>query len=114
MDFNYLSKSRGGGAANIKPAKGEYVEGVLFNLSENDKNTIALKKGAPNYYYEISILKDGANIKDVKTYTVCNNKKGSNFVPPTTAYKQIIIEGAKTFGLTEEWIKKLEAIYSVN
>jgi len=116
LDFNYYSHSREGGAANIEPARGEHVEGVLFDINDVDKKTIDGKEGAPRYYHEILvsvISKNGTKIENVTTYTVCENKKGE-FTPPTRKYKQIIIDGARTFGLSEEWIKKLEKIPSKN
>ena len=112
LDFNYYSHSREGGAANIEPARGEHVEGVLFDISDVDKETIDDKEGAPNYYREILVsvvLRDGTRIENVTAYTVCEDKK-RGFTPPTRKYRQIIIDGARAFGLSEEWIKKLEKI----
>jgi len=116
LDFNYYSYSREGGAANIEPARGEHVEGVLFDINDVDKRTIDDKEGAPNNYREILvsvILRDGTKIENVTAYTVCENKK-REFTPPTRKYRQIIIDGARDFGLSEEWIKKLEKIPSKN
>jgi len=116
LDFNYYSPSRGGGTANIERAPGEHVEGVLFDINDVDKQTIDEKEGAPNYYREILvsvISRDGTKIENVITYTVCENKK-REFTPPTRKYKQIIIDGARAFGLSEEWIKKLEKIPNKN
>lgn len=36
--------------------------------------------------------------------------KRTHFTPPSKAYKQVIVEGAKAFGLSIEWIKMLEAL----
>jgi len=116
LDFNYYSPSRRGGTANIEPTRGEQVEGVLFNLNNVDKDTIDDKEGAPSYYREILVsvvLRNDTKIENVTTYTVCEDKK-REFTPPTRKYKQIIIDGAKAFGLSEEWIKKLEKIPSKN
>jgi len=116
LDFNYYSPSRGGGTANIEHAPAEHVEGVLFDINDVDKETIDAKEGAPSCYREILvsiISRDGTKIENVITYTVCENKK-REFTPPTREYKQIIIDGARAFGLSEEWIEKLEKIPSRN
>ena len=113
LNFNYYSKGRGGGVANIEHVKGEHVEGVLFSLSPEDEKTIDRKEGAPDYYHEIPVtitLRDGTIVGKVKTYIVCEEKKQSHFVPPTANYKQIIVDGAGAFGLTGEWIERLEKI----
>ncbi len=113
LDFNYYSKGRRSGAANIEPAIGEHVEGVLFEITIDDRRTIDQKEGAPTYYHEISVsvtLNDGTKIENVKTYTVCEDKKRREFIPPSREYKQIIINGAKAFGLSNQWIEKLEKI----
>jgi len=116
LDFNYYSQSGGGGAANIEHALGEHVEGVLFDISDIDKRTIDKKEDAPHCYREMLVsvkLRDGTKVENVITYTVCENKK-RGFTPPTREYKQIIIDGARAFGLSEEWINKLQKIPSKN
>ena len=113
LEFNYYSSGRKGGAANIEADIGEQVEGVLFEITNEDKQTISQKEGSPNYYYEILVpvmLMNGTKIENVITYTVCENKKRTEFTPPTREYRQIMIDGAKDFGLSEKWIEKLEKI----
>lgn len=116
LDFNYYSPSRGGGTANIEPAPREHVEGVLFDIDNVDKKTIDAKEGAPWNYRRIFvsvISRDGTKKENVITYTVCEDRK-TEFTPPTREYKQIVINGARAFGLSEEWIEKLEKIPSRN
>lgn len=113
LEFNYYSRSRRGGVANIEHAQGEQVEGVLFEISDDDKQTISQKEGAPTFYCEIPVsvtLRDGTVIENVLTYMVCDNKKRNEFTPPTREYMQIMIDGAKAFGLSEQWIEKLGRI----
>jgi hypothetical protein len=107
--FNYYSLSRMGGAANIEPAQGDYVEGVLFNINDIDKQTIDNKEGAPRFYYEITvpvILKDGTKVKNVTTYAACENRK-TVFTAPTQEYIEVMIEGARAFGLSDLWINRI-------
>ncbi len=116
LDFNYYSSGRRGGAANIEPAPGDYVEGVLFYINEEDKQTIYQKEGAPSFYHEIFvpvILKDGLKVENVITYTVCENRK-REFTPPTLGYKKSMINGARACGLSKEWIEKIEKVPSRN
>lgn len=112
LDFNYYSKRRKGGVANIEPASGECVEGVLFEINETDKKTLDQKEGAPLVYHKIPVtvmLGDGTKIENAITYIILEKLK-TKFTAPTKEYKQIIIKGAKAFGLSKRWIMKLREI----
>ncbi|XES77273.1 MAG: gamma-glutamylcyclotransferase family protein [Candidatus Bathyarchaeia archaeon] len=112
LDFNYYSRSRGGGAANIEPSQGEYVEGVLFEMTKADMQTIDIKEGAPNSYRKIPvsvILKDNEKVDGVATYTVCDKCK-THFTAPTDEYLKIMLDGARAFGLSSAWIAKVNSI----
>jgi len=110
--FDYESKTRKGGAADIEERPGGHVEGVLFEMNDEDMKTISMKECAPSCYEqkEVRVTMRGDTVKNAVTYVVCKNQKAGHFVPPRRAYLQIVIDGAKAFGLSEEWIKKLEAI----
>ena len=114
LDFNYYSRLMGGGAGNAVECRGEHIEGIVFDLSEEDMVTIDGKEAAPDYFHRKKAtitLEDGTELPDVVVYVAVKDKE-RDFTPPTHAYKRIIIEGAKDYGLSEAWIKKLEAIPS--
>lgn len=111
--FNYYSFSRGCGVANIEHRPNEIVEGVLYEVMESDILLIDRKEGHPDYYTKIPVtvkLNDKIHVKNVITYTVREEKKSSSFIPPTRAYMEVIIDGAITHGLSEDWVKKLKVI----
>ena len=62
LAFDYHSKSRGGGALNVRPRVGQVVEGYLFRLSVEEWRALDEKEGAP-YCYEkfdaTALLSDG-------------------------------------------------------
>ncbi len=109
--FNYYSSTRGGGAANIEPKTGSSVEGVVFDLTEDEFEIIRKKEGAPNYYKEkiVSVYIEGSPVQ-VYTFQVTEGKKEDVIQFPTQKYINIIIEGAKEFSLSDAWIKKLKKI----
>lgn len=113
LDFNYYSDLMGGGAGNLEPSAGERVEGVVFEITDEDMITLDLRERAPDYYYRIRVdlmmTDGGGTLSDVVAYVACEDKKHP-FTPPTHQYKAVIVAGAKDFDLSPEWIDKLEAL----
>ena len=112
LDFNYHSTLMGGGAANMEPSERDQVEGVLFEMTGDDMAVLDDKEKAPSYFHRILVtvtLEGGIEARDVVAYVACEERKAP-FSPPTKAYKQDIVEGAKAYGLSEAWIRKIEAL----
>ncbi len=110
ITFNYYSSGRKGGAANVMKKSGDFVKGVLFEANYEDMQKIREKEGAPNYYEEIKIdvkVEAGEFVRGVTTFKVVAKREDSSQLP-TKEYKQIIIDGAKAYGLDNEWVRKLE------
>jgi gamma-glutamylcyclotransferase len=104
IGFTRKSKNRGGGVADIIEYKGDYCYGIVFDVSENDLKIIDKKEWVRSDHkgaYERLYLSD-----NLVTYVA--NKQG-DFFQPSDRYLNIIIEGAKNYGLPQEWIKKLES-----
>jgi len=118
LDFNVWAPRIRCGAGNIEESKGDFVEGTVFDLTEEDMVTIDLKEGIPNYekgkpdrYRHITVslvLRDGSVLDDVVTYTANDHTKVPEFCPPAKGYKRDIVAGARAMGLSAAWIKKLE------
>ncbi len=112
LDFNYHSVELGGGAANIEKSPRDQVHGVVFRMTDDDMITLDLKEGAPDDFPRILVnitIPNGIDIKNVVAYHA-NKEKKTVFTPPSKAYKQIIVDGAKAFELSKKWISMLEAL----
>jgi hypothetical protein len=112
LDFNYHSTLMGGGAANLEPSEGDHVEGVLFEMTGDDMVTLDEKEKAPSYFHRISVkvtLDNGSEVRNVVAYVACEDRKGP-FSAPTKAYKQDILEGARAYGLSDVWIRRIESL----
>ena len=112
LDFNYHSSRMGGGAGNLSPAPGETVEGIVYDMSEDDFITLDEKEGLPTAYRRIKVpisLEDGSTLQEVTTYIACDDRIVP-FSPPTEAYKQDLIDGARANGLSAAWIAMLESL----
>lgn len=113
LTFNYYSKTRRGGAANIMESSGDCVYGLLAKLEKEDLDTIREKEVCPNYYSEICVdveKFDGTVINGVKTYKVVRTLEEPRHQPPTECYLQLIIRNAEKYGFPTEYIKYLKSI----
>ena len=102
--FNKESED-GSGKANIEESRDDSVHGVIYEVDEAEKNRLN-KKEVRYDPIPVSVkLEDGSTEKAL-TYK-SDYKTGE---PPYEWYLKLIIGGAKTHGLPEEYIKTLESI----
>ena len=100
LTFNHYSNSRGGGAVNIQPDIGHFVEAALFSTSEEGLQALRCKEGHPRVYLEthvIAIKDDGSEV-NARTYIVPPNK-GQKYERPTREYYEICKRGYENYGL---------------
>lgn len=53
--FDYRSVTRGGGALNLRPRKGQLASGVLFEVDARGWDTLDAKEGAPKYHERVDV-----------------------------------------------------------
>ena len=77
LAFNYRSFSRGGGALNVAPARGQAVPGILFEISPKQLNLIDQKEGHPNFYErrEVTVLTEDGGSTSAITYVARKEKE---------------------------------------
>jgi gamma-glutamylcyclotransferase len=98
----------GAGAADILPAPGESVWGVLWELGGTMEG-IDVKEGRGFAYRrrEVQVLLDGEPRAAV-AYDVIHKKPAH--VPPAVEYMALLLAGAREHGLPEDYVERLEAI----
>lgn len=108
--WNYVSPSRGGGAANVELAPQECVYGVVYEVDDELLKLFDRKEGHPTYYCrkqcQIQAL-DGEQL--VVGWVYMATKTEPRLVPPTQEYKAIVMEGARFWGLPDRWLCFLES-----
>jgi len=105
MVFN--KNSNDGGKANIKYSPGDFVEGILYSVSEKDLLILDKYEGveAKQYKrYDIEVQKNNKNSTAAVAYKALNTGKIS---APTEEYLNYILEG-KEF-LSQEYYTKLKS-----
>ncbi len=107
MVFN--KKSRGGSAtANIRPASGKTVYGVLYKIPDAAFRSLDRFEGVPEHYRRIEVgVTDAAGKKiGAQAYIATKVEKG---LRPAAHYLQTILDGAGEHGLPAEYIGAIKA-----
>jgi len=97
LKFNKLSNDESG-KANIEPKEGSSVEGVIFNLTEEQiKKLDCWEKGYIRV--KMSVVKFDNNTLMVELY-IANQDKTGRGLEPKCEYLQNLIDGAEEHGLS--------------
>jgi len=112
LAFDYFSRSRGGGALNIRPRVGQVVEGYLFRVTEAGWRGLDLKEGVAAGCYErfetLALCSVTGRAVPVVTYRACADRTGE-FHRPTDPYLEACRRGRKRFGLGMAMLEALAA-----
>jgi gamma-glutamylcyclotransferase len=114
--FTKRSLTRGGGVLDIRPAPGDGVWGMVFDITEQDLENLNRCEefygfGQSNTYNQImvTVFKEGERgepIPNVLTYQVADPDHGH--IPPTKEYMHLILVGAEQRTLPLEYRRRLE------
>lgn len=101
LAFDYLSRSRGGGALDVVHCMGQAVPGVVFAVDDAVWPALDQKEGVGGRYYQrldtVALTPDGRELP-VTTYEACPDRRTS-FQAPTDAYVELVRDGRAAFGL---------------
>ncbi len=106
----FNKKSRGGAAtANIHPAPGKTVHGVLYNVPEGAFRNLDRFEGVPEHYrrIEVGVTQGTGKRIAAQVYIATKVNKGLH---PAPHYLQIILDGAAEHGLPAEYIDEIKAV----
>jgi gamma-glutamylcyclotransferase (GGCT)/AIG2-like uncharacterized protein YtfP len=109
-ELNFEKIARGGtGTANIVPAEGKTVWGVLYRLTEQQLKALDRFEGVPEHYRrsEVTVVDSDAKKVGAQVYLARKVRKG---LKPDRLYLQKIIEGAEEHGLPGDCIEALKKI----
>ena len=111
LGFTKTSKRYNAGVADIVESKGNFVEGVLYEVTEEGMANLDKFEGIEqNVYKRVKVvvqLESGEELETI-TYKIINEDKP--FIPPAKEYMDKIIKGAETHRLSKNYIQKLKAI----
>ena len=105
----FNKKARGGTAtANIRPAPGKTVEGVLYKIPESAFRSLDRFEGAPVHYRrtELSVVDEEGKKCGAQVYIATKVEKG---LRPAAHYLQTILAGAQEHNLPADYIEKIKS-----
>ncbi|HWQ03235.1 MAG TPA: gamma-glutamylcyclotransferase family protein [Candidatus Nitrosotenuis sp.] len=100
----FNKKARGGSAeANVQPARGKTVHGVLYRLTDSGLRNLDRATGVPVHYrrIEVTVFDADGNKVNAQTYIASKVEKG---LRPASHYVQAILTGAGEHGLPADYI----------
>ncbi len=118
LAFTRKPEGRGCGVADVVEEEGSHVWGVVYEVSYSDIRKLDKCEGfdpdrspEANSYNRraVEVLADGDDQSPATAFTYLAVKE-CNPPPPSAEYMGLIIEGAKFWGLPEDYIRELEGI----
>jgi gamma-glutamylcyclotransferase len=108
-EFVFNKKARGGqGAANIRPAQGKSVYGVLYQIRDQSFRVLDRFEGAPIHYRRIEVAVTDPNGRKVPAQVYIATKVEKGLRPPLH-YLQAILDGAAEHGLPADYVLAIKA-----
>lgn len=110
LAFDAWSNRRGGLVADVLPEPGSEVWGVLWEITGEHAEALDRYEGvARGQYRRESVQVDSppGETVDAFAYVICDPGEDG---PTTDAYRDILLEGAREYGLPPEWIQAIETV----
>ena len=113
--WDYHSRSRGAGAANVAPSAGAQVPGLLLHVDTPTFDNLDLKEGYPSVYDRRELpLRVGDDEVLAWVYAVTDAHRRPHFVPPKAGYRQLMLDAAQRHGFGDEYAERLLRIEVVD
>lgn len=111
LAFTRYSRQRRGGSADVVVEASSTVWGVLYEVDDVCLASMDRVEGVPIAYRRerVTVFDDAGESHDVMTYVA--NKTG-DFLP-SRSYLEVILRGARAYGLPAEYIAALEETKTV-
>lgn len=108
-ELAFNKKVRGGSAgANIRPAQGKSVEGVLYKINEAAFRNLDRFEGAPVHYrrIEVNVRDSDGRAVQAQAFIATKVEKGLH---PAAHYLKTILDGAAEHNLPAEYMAQIRA-----
>jgi len=110
---NYFSQTHGAGAANIEPAEGHRVEGVLLPFDTELRDALRRKEGWPHNYEEQEvrvIAKGERRSRRAFTYIVAPGRQRPHDLAVSPTYREMILEAAHELSFSAPYRRLLNRV----
>ncbi len=109
--FDMMARMWGGGVADVRPAKGQTVEGVLWDLAEADLPRLDEYEQSPQVYRRAAVQVEGGG-KTHKAFAYVGARPAGRCAPGRR-YLRLLIQGAEEHDLSLPYVDFLEAIKTI-
>jgi gamma-glutamylcyclotransferase (GGCT)/AIG2-like uncharacterized protein YtfP len=110
IEFRHYSENRQGGISSIIEAPGELVQGIIYEVPEEELIDLDILESVPEGLYRrdtFLVLGEDGLWHKADLYRVANP---TGPYPASKEYVEDMIEGAKEHGFPPEYVEKLAAL----
>lgn len=112
VQFNFMSRTYGGGVTGVEPAPGKMARGVVYDVPPNEMEHLDTVEAVPEgLYYRQRVLAVGEKGEFLEADTYRTTDPKGPFTP-TRRYVALMVKGAKEHELDPEYIGELESLLS--
>ena len=112
VQFNFMSRTYGGGVTGVEPAPGKMARGVVYDVPPEEMERLDAVKAVPvSLYYRQRVLVVDEEGEFLKAETYGTTDPKGPFTP-TRRYVGLMVKGAKEHGLDTEYVEELESLLS--
>lgn len=109
--FDMMARVGGGGVADIRPAKGQAVEGVLWDIAETDLKQLDEYEQCPQVYRHENVEVE-AKGKTHKAFAYVGARPAGRCAP-SRKYLRLLVQGAEEHDLSIPYVEFLESIKTI-
>ncbi len=114
VQFNFMSKTYGGGVTGVEPTPGRMARGVVYDVPQTEMEHLDTIEAVPEglyYRQKVLVVDDGGSLLEADTYRTTDPKGPFK---PTRRYLGLMIKGAKEHELDPGYIEELERTPTVD
>jgi gamma-glutamylcyclotransferase len=114
LAFDVVSRSWGGAVASLAPSPGDFVEGLAVPMPGGSRVLTDHKEGAASGLYEAIEVQltpaDGGPPIAAIAYRGARSRRLASDAAPSAAYLGVLLRGARSGGLSDAWIARVESL----
>jgi gamma-glutamylcyclotransferase (GGCT)/AIG2-like uncharacterized protein YtfP len=108
LAFTRYSRAEKGGVADVIPAEGTSVWGVLYEIKESCLGALDRYEETPRAYRrETTAVTDDKGVEQ-EAFVYFANRTGD--FAPSRSYRDLIVRSARERGLPDDYLRELEAV----
>ena len=110
LAFDVQSRFWGGAVASLREAPGESVEGIALPMAGDARGLVDHKEGAISGLYTMFPVEVSAGDDRIKAVAYRAARPLDRELPPSRAFVETLVKGARASGLSASWIDRLQRL----